>query len=93
MKVKEMVKSGSLESSDLLVMITPLTEGEGLKLEINSIVKKQYGDRIRDIVMEVLNESELEDSLILIQDRGALDYAIKSRVETALSRIRNKEEW
>ncbi|MCG8481871.1 MAG: citrate lyase acyl carrier protein [Clostridia bacterium] len=92
MKVKEMVKSGSLESSDLLVMITPLTEGEGLKLEINSIVKKQYGDRIRDIVMEVLNESELEDSLILIQDRGALDYAIKSRVETALSRIRNKEE-
>lgn len=92
MKVKEMVKSGSLESSDLLVMITPLTEGEGLKLEINSIVKKQYGDRIRDIVMEVLNESELEDSLILIQDRGALDYAIKSRMETALSRIRNKEE-
>lgn len=92
MKINGQVKAGSLESSDLLVIITPLKEGEGLKLEINSIVKKQYGDRIRDIVMEVINKSDLEDALILIQDRGALDYAIKSRVETAISRIRSKEE-
>lgn len=92
MKINEQVKAGSLESSDLLVIVTPIREGEGLKLEINSIVKKQYGDRIRDIVMEVINKSDLEDALILIQDRGALDYAIKSRVETAISRIRSKEE-
>lgn len=88
MKINEQVKAGSLESSDLLVVITPLAEGEGVKLQINSIVKKQYGDRIREIVTEVLNESELEDALVLIQDRGALDYAIRSRVETAISRIK-----
>jgi len=86
LKILRQARAGSLESNDLMVMVKPLEEEEGITLEVNSIVQNQYGDRIRKIVREVIEEMNAEDIYILIQDRGALDCTIKARVETAIKR-------
>lgn len=79
------VRAGTLESSDLMVIIS---QGEGISLEINSIVGNQFGDQIRELVMSIIEENGLKEANVLIQDRGALDYAIRARVETAISRYK-----
>ncbi len=86
LKILREARAGSLESNDLMVIMRPLEGEEGIKLEINSIVQNQYGDRIRETVMEVLQENRITDVYILVQDRGALDCTIKARVETAIKR-------
>lgn len=77
---------GSLESNDLMVIMRPLGEKEGIKLEINSVVQNQYGDMIKESVIEVLRQNGITDTHILIHDRGALDCTIKARIETAIKR-------
>lgn len=79
------VKAGTLESSDLMVVIN---HGDGINLEINSIVGNQFGEQIRELVLSIIEENDLKDANVLIQDRGALDYAIRARVETAISRYK-----
>lgn len=81
------VKAGSMESSDLVVTIS---QGEGVNVEINSIVKNQFGEQIEELVMGIIEEHNLTDVDVLIHDRGALDYAIKARMETAISRYRKE---
>jgi len=79
------VRAGTLESSDLMVVIS---QGQGINLEINSIVGNQFGQQIRELVLSIIEENGLKDVNVLIQDRGALDYAIRARVETAISRYK-----
>jgi len=86
LKILRQTRAGSLESNDLMVVMKPLGDREGIKLEINSIVQNQYGDRIREVVTEVLKRNGIMDAYIMIQDRGALDCTIKARVETAIKR-------
>jgi citrate lyase subunit gamma (acyl carrier protein) len=86
MRITRESKAGSLESNDIMVIMKPIGENEGVKLEINSIVQNQYGDRIREVIMEVLNKYGITDTHVLAQDRGALDCTIKARVETAIRR-------
>ena len=80
-------KAGSLESSDLLVVIEEKEAGQELEIVMNSIVEKQYGDRIIEIAHEIAALKGMDNVLILIQDRGALDYAIRARIETAIERF------
>ncbi|PLX32915.1 MAG: citrate lyase acyl carrier protein [Clostridiales bacterium] len=83
---KKNAKAGSLESSDLLVVIEEKEAGEKLEIVMNSIVEKQYGDRIIEIAHEIAALKGMDNVRILIQDRGALDYAIRARIETAIER-------
>jgi len=89
MKIEKMVMAGSLESNDLLVTLSP-SEDNTLNLTIESIVKKQFGKRIKSIAKEMLKEFNVQQGNIRIQDMGALDCTIKARIETAILRI--KEE-
>ena len=86
MKILHNAQAGSLESSDALITISPAEKGAGVLLDLNSIVQEQFGEQIRSIVQEVLARKGIEDVRISIQDRGALDYSLRARVETALSR-------
>ncbi len=84
---KRMARAGSMESSDVLVVIR---ENEGLSLVINSVVKNQFGEQIKALVQTIMDEHQLKDVEVLIQDRGALDYAITARMETAIQRYREE---
>uniref|UniRef100_C6E8H2 Citrate lyase acyl carrier protein n=1 Tax=Geobacter sp. (strain M21) TaxID=443144 RepID=C6E8H2_GEOSM len=83
MKIMKKVQAGTLQSSDLMVFLEP---AETLTVTIESTVLKQFGGLIRAKVDEVLAKHGVEAGEVRITDRGALDYAIEARLETALMR-------
>jgi citrate lyase subunit gamma (acyl carrier protein) len=83
MKITRKVQAGTMQSSDLMVFLEP---ADTLTVTIESTVIKQFGDLIRAKVDEVLKRHGVESGEIRITDRGALDYAIEARLETALAR-------
>ncbi|MDE8081339.1 citrate lyase acyl carrier protein [Erysipelothrix rhusiopathiae] len=84
MEIKHSAIAGTLESSDVQVMVEPSTDG--VSVELNSSVIKQYGVQILETVHEVLDTLEVKDAKIVVQDQGALDCTIKARVQTAVLR-------
>ena len=83
MKILKNASAGTMESSDVYVEIEP---GCGINLELESVVAKQFGDSIRNVVSEVLREQGITDASVRIVDRGALECVIRARVETAILR-------
>ena len=88
MKLIRSSQAGSLESNDLLVLVKPENNDSGIKLEIESVVINQFGDRIRDIVKKKLEAMNVENVYIKIQDKGALDCTIEARIEAAIKRAK-----
>lgn len=85
MEIIQTASAGTMESSDVYVEIEP---GQGVEILIESVVKGQFGDAIRQVVAEVLAEQGVENARVTIADRGALDCVIRARVETAVLRGR-----
>ena len=75
-----------MESSDVYVQIEP---SAGLEIQVESVVYNQFGDAIREVVTEVLQEQGIEAAAVRVIDRGALECVIRARVETAI--LRGKE--
>jgi citrate lyase subunit gamma (acyl carrier protein) len=51
-----------------------------------------FGDQIRASVLEVIDSYGLTDVTVSVRDQGALDYAIRARVQTAIERAVKEEE-
>lgn len=85
MKVSKIAKAGTLESNDILIMVMP-NENGGIELELESIVMKQFGAQIKKTILDKVAELGVENLTIKAQDKGALDYTIKARVQTAIER-------
>ena len=83
MQILKKGQAGTMQSSDLMVTVEP---AEGLTIEIESTVKKQFEHLIRAKLEQVLARHGAENARISVNDRGALDYAIEARLETALRR-------
>ena len=83
MKIVKKGVAGTMQSSDLMVFVEP---ADSLKVEIESTVIKQFGHLISAKVDEVLAKKGVKAGYIRLTDRGALDYAIEARIETALQR-------
>lgn len=79
---------GTMESNDCLITVT---EGEGIFVEINSIVYDFFGDKILDVIMDTLKELGVDNVNVRCDDKGALDYTIKARLVTALARMEGKD--
>lgn len=75
--------AGTTESSDVYVEIAPAEE---IRIDIESVVKHQFGDSVRRSVEEVLKEQGVDGAEVRLVDRGALDCVIRARVETAVLR-------
>ena len=84
MKIIKQASAGTMESSDVYVEIEP--SGNGLDIRIESVVEKQFGDKIEACVREVLNDFGLTDASVRVVDRGALECVLRARVETAVMR-------
>lgn len=79
-------QAGTVESSDILIMLAPATPGTGVKVELVSPTMQQYGKHIINLITTILVEHGIHDVQVHANDRGALDYTIKARVITALER-------
>lgn len=78
--------AGTMESSDAYVEIEP---SETLNIQLESVVKQQFGNAILAVVGDVLKENGVEKASVRVIDRGALECVIRARVETAI--VRGKE--
>jgi citrate lyase subunit gamma (acyl carrier protein) len=83
MKIAKKAQAGTMQSSDLMVFVEP---ADGLTVEIESTVKKQFEHLIRARIDAVLHCHGVIAGKIRVTDRGALDYAIEARMEAALKR-------
>lgn len=86
--------AGTLESSDLLVKVAPGAPNR-LDIQIRSEVMRQFGARIRTVVEETLAKLAVTEGDVSIDDKGALDCAIRARVQTAVLRAGSdaKIDW
>ena len=81
--------AGSYESSDCIITVS---KQEQLEIRIESIVFDQFGDQIKDVILGVLQQHRISSILVECFDKGALDFTIKARLETALKRMGEDNE-
>lgn len=84
MQIKKNAIAGTLESNDVLVEVLP--SAGGIEIDVKSIVKNQFGDKIEAAVRSVLDELDVRDCTVKLNDHGALDCVIRARTETAVRR-------
>ncbi|HEX8908123.1 MAG TPA: citrate lyase acyl carrier protein [Anaeromyxobacteraceae bacterium] len=83
MSIGKKAQAGTVQSSDLMVFVEPAAE---LVIEIESTVRRQFEHLIRAKIEDVLRRQGITAGRVRVSDRGALDYAIQARLETALQR-------
>lgn len=85
MELKKPAMAGTLESSDVQITLRP-NPGQGIRINLQSDVKAMFGDAIEATVRKVLEEFDVKDALVDVDDKGALDFAIRARMECAVCR-------
>jgi citrate lyase subunit gamma (acyl carrier protein) len=91
-KIKKAAQAGSLESNDILISIEAGKPETGINIKLESPAKKQFGDKIKAEITEIVNKFQLTDIMINAVDKGALGYCIKARTETAIKRACGVED-
>jgi citrate lyase subunit gamma (acyl carrier protein) len=86
MKSLVAAQAGTFESSDIIVLIEPQAPNTERIIEVESTVMLQYGESIKSIIVEMLDQYQLLDVHIIAKDKGALEPVIRARVETAINR-------
>jgi citrate lyase subunit gamma (acyl carrier protein) len=81
--------AGSFESSDCLITVS---KSDKTIIDIESIVFEQFGDQIKEVLLNTLEEYSMRNIHVVCVDKGALDYTIKARLITALKRMSDKDE-
>ncbi len=79
-------KAGLDERGDVLICLSPAAENSGIQIDVESTLKSLFGDQIRASVLGVIEGYGLKDLRMTVRDQGALDYAIRARVQTAIER-------
>ena len=83
MQITKNASAGTMESSDVYVEIEPAAS---VQVQLESVVLEQFGDEIRKVVHEVLQEQGVDRANVRVIDRGALECVLRARVETAVLR-------
>jgi len=92
MKLVKTAMAGTMESSDIMVTIEPRDSG-GIQLDLQSSVQQQYGQKIRAVILETLQDLDIENAEVSAVDRGALDCTIRARVSAAACRAADSQEY
>ena len=85
MEMKIDALAGTLESSDVMVRIGPAAQ-PGIQLEIDSIVKQQFGAAIEQVVRETLAQLGVKQANVVVDDKSALECVLRARVQAAALR-------
>ena len=85
MKILHNASAGIDGKEDVFVTVEPIT-GEN-EILIHSPVKQPYGHLIKAAEQKLLAQYDITSGCRLeIHDRSALDYVIRARIETAITR-------
>ena len=83
-EIIKMATAGTDEKSDVVVTVEPCENG--LQLQIKSVVMNQFGPAIEASIRDVWGDMGIENAVVTVADRGALDCVLRARVETAILR-------
>ncbi|MBC6356025.1 citrate lyase acyl carrier protein [Lactobacillus helsingborgensis] len=84
MEIKTVGVAGTLESSDIQIMIS--AGQNGIEVDLDSEVAKSYGDQIKKVITETLNKFGITSAKVKATDKGALDCVITARTLAAAQR-------
>ena len=90
-KKVEPAHAGTLESSDVFVRVVPIESAE-IEIELESSVYEIYADAIVQTIQESAKALGAQGMKLIVQDKGALDYVIKARVQTAILRAASQTQ-
>ncbi len=85
-------QAGLQDKGDVVVRLKPGDAHSGIRLDIESKVMSMFGDQIRASVLEIIDSYGLTDVHVSVQDQGALDYAIRARVQAAIERAIKEDQ-
>ena len=92
MELKTTGVAGTMESSDIQIVLEPRTEG-GIEVSLTSSVMNQFGRQIVKVIRETLSELNIENAFVTAVDKGALDCTIRARVTAAAVRATGVDVW
>ncbi len=93
MELSKAAMAGTLESSDVQIRIFP-NPGGGIHIDLESSVKKLFGESIEQTIRDVLAEFDVKDAEVIAVDKGALDCTIRARMQCAVCRAAEiSYEW
>lgn len=91
MELKQ-ASAGTLESGDIMIQIAP-ADNEGLEIHLQSSVAFQFGDQIKSVIRETLEELGVTNAQVQATDKGALDCTIRARTTAAAVRATGRDVW
>ena len=84
--------AGTFESGDILIQLFP-PDKEGIEIDLESSVARQFGDQIKKVISDTLSENGITDVRVKAVDKGALDCTIRARVTAAVVRATGNDVW
>ncbi|MDF7682745.1 citrate lyase acyl carrier protein [Lactobacillus sp. ESL0679] len=84
MEIKTIGVAGTLESSDIQIMISK--GNDGIQIDLDSEVIKAYGDQIKKVITDTLEKFGISNAKVKATDKGALDCVIAARTLAAAQR-------
>lgn len=92
MEIKKVGVAGTVESSDINIVIEP-SDKQDIEIILQSTVMKLFGRQICNVIEETLRNEGVESAVVRAVDKGAIDFVIKARTLTALYRAAEKNEY
>lgn len=80
---------GKAKKGDVLITVSRI-ETEEVVINIRSKVKELYAHEIEKTVREIVSQAGKTNLEITVDDYGALDFALRARLITALQRLQEK---
>ncbi|MCR1898826.1 citrate lyase acyl carrier protein [Irregularibacter muris] len=92
MRIIKAGMAGTMESSDISIIVEPNTQ-KGIEIQLNSSVEKQFGNQIRKVITDTLKGLGISEALVRANDKGALDCIVKARTLAATYRAAGEEKF
>ncbi len=89
---KKAVRAGSEEKGDMVIELEPAPLGSGITIALQCDVEIEFGRQIRRTITETLQEYGLADAQVTARDKGAMDFVVRARAETAAKRAGGEKQ-
>lgn len=91
MELKKTAMAGTVESNDILITVEP--GDDGINIELESPIKKQFGKQMERVIQETLKTLDVTNVNVKAVDKGALDFVISARVKAAVFRASEADDY
>lgn len=92
MNITRTASAGTVESSDIMITVEP-NEGNGIQIDLQSSVEKQFGEQIKEVLRRTLDKLNVNNVNVSAVDQGALDCTVEARTVVAVYRAADEKNF